>query len=207
MATVLATRAGRGSAPTRKNRQQNADTMTLSYLNQPRVPSSPKAHQETPMLTRQVGVAATCLGLIARAGEGGLQIPQIAERTGISKPTLAKVIYALARKKLVKTRRGVGGGVALARPASSITMYGLCVLLDDPVVECRCMFGFGHCAADGACPPGCPCMAMHHKQIEFLKGTTMADVSSLMLSHLCHDGETRGSTPKGRSARARRTKK
>ena len=73
------------------------------------------------MLTRQVGVAATCLGLIARAGEGGLQIPQIAERTGISKPTLAKVIYALARKKLVKTRRGVGGGVELARPASSIT--------------------------------------------------------------------------------------
>lgn len=159
------------------------------------------------MLTRQVGVAAICLGLIARAGEGGLQIPQISERTGISKPTLAKVIHALARKKLVKTRRGVRGGVELAKPAASITMYDLCVLLDDPVVECRCMFGFGHCTADGACPPGCPCMAMHHKQIKFLKGTTMADVSSLMLSHLCHDSEARGNQQKGRPGRARRAKK
>lgn len=147
---------------------------------------STHAPPDDAMLTRQVGIAATCLGLIARAGPAGLQIPQIAEATGMSKPTLAKVIYALARKKLVRTRRGVGGGVELARAPEQISMYDLCVLLDDPVVECRCMFGFGHCAADGACPPGCPCMAMHRKQIEFLKSTSMADVARQLLSHLCH---------------------
>lgn len=155
-------------------------------------------------MTRQVGVAATCLGLVARAGPGGVQIPEIAKATGISRPTLAKVIHALARKKLVRTRRGVGGGVTLARPAAAISMYDLCVVFDDPIVDCRCMFGFGHCVGHGACPPGCLCMAMHKSLVGFLRSTTIADVASTILSHACH-GEARPAARRARRASASRS--
>ncbi|MGD9691364.1 MAG: Rrf2 family transcriptional regulator [Phycisphaerales bacterium] len=158
------------------------------------------------MLTRQVGVAATCLGLLARAGPEDVQIPEIAKATGISRPTLAKVIHALARKKLVRTRRGVGGGVSLARPAATISLYDLCVVFDDPIVECRCMFGFEHCARDGACPPGCPCVAMHSKQIEYLMRTSIADVASTILSHACH-GAPRPEAQHTRRASTKRSKR
>jgi Rrf2 family protein len=130
-------------------------------------------------------MAAACLGLIGEAGDNGVQIQQLADATGISRPTMGKLINALARKRLVRTRRGVGGGVTLLKPSSRITLYDLCVVLDDPAIECRCMFGFGHCASDGACPPGCLCIAQHSKRLAFLKRTAVADVARAMQRCKC----------------------
>ncbi len=136
------------------------------------------------MISRQVAMAAVCLGLIGREGPEGLQIPDLVELTGISRPTLGKVINALARKKLVKTKRGVGGGVRLEHPAEAITLYDLCVAFDDPVIECHCSFGFGHCADEGPCPPGCLCVAQHAKQLEYLKSTSVLEVAESMSPRL-----------------------
>lgn len=130
-------------------------------------------------------MAAMCMGLIGREGsENGLQIPDLVELTGISRPTLGKVVNALARKKFVRTQRGVGGGVRLVRDAQRVSLYDLCVAFDDPVIECHCSFGFGHCAEDGACPPGCLCVAQHAKQIEYLKNTSVLDVAETMAPRL-----------------------
>lgn len=102
-------------------------------------------------------MAAVCMGLIGRnEPDECMQIPALVELTGISRPTLGKVVNALARKKLVKTQRGVGGGVRLVSPADQVSLYDLCVAFDDPVIECHCSFGFGHCAEEGPCPPRMP---------------------------------------------------
>ncbi len=141
------------------------------------------------MLTRQVGMSAVCLGLSARAGQAGTRIQELSDATGISRSSLGKIIHLLARKRLVRTRRGVGGGVTLARPAAKLTLYDLCLLLDDPIVECRCMFGFGHCSARGTCPPGCLCIAQHAKQLDFLKKTRVVDVVRMMAPCGCLPSE------------------
>ena len=137
------------------------------------------------MISRQVAMAAMCMGLIGREGSGdGMQIPDLVELTGISRPTLGKVVNALARKKFVRTQRGVGGGVRLAVDAESVSLYDLCVAFDDPLIECHCSFGFGHCAEIGPCPPGCLCVAQHTKQVEYLKSTSVLDVADTIAPRL-----------------------
>ncbi len=40
-----------------------------------------------------------------------------ADGTGISLPMVSKILKGLARNRIVRSRRGVGGGYRLARPA------------------------------------------------------------------------------------------
>src|SRR5689334_24195250 len=98
------------------------------------------------MLSQAVGYAATALGHVAAAGGNSVLVKEIAEVAEIPAPYLAKIINTLSHKGLVITQRGIGGGVTLARPAQSITMYDLCVALDDAAIDNRCMLGTAPCS-------------------------------------------------------------
>jgi Rrf2 family protein len=47
---------------------------------------------------------------------------QIAEATRVSKDYLSKILLGLAKKGIVQTQRGVGGGVALAKKPDELTI-------------------------------------------------------------------------------------
>jgi len=47
---------------------------------------------------------------------------QIAEATLVPKDYLSKILQGLAKKGIVQTQRGVGGGVSLARPPEELTI-------------------------------------------------------------------------------------
>ncbi|REJ87123.1 MAG: Rrf2 family transcriptional regulator, partial [Planctomycetota bacterium] len=75
-----------------------------------------------------------------------VQIAEIAEFFQISKDHLAKVVQRLAQVGLIRSIRGVGGGLELARPADSIRLLDViepiegslhlldCVAIDDVCV-------------------------------------------------------------------------
>ena len=67
-----------------------------------------------------------------------VQTRDIAEAQGVSDRYLAKVIQQLARAGLLRTARGVHGGVALARPASQISVREVCEAVDGPLELHRC---------------------------------------------------------------------
>ncbi len=134
------------------------------------------------MLTQSVGYAATALGRIAAAGGASVLIKEVAEDCSIPSPYLAKIIHALARKGLVNTQRGVGGGVTLARPAGELTLYDLCVALDDPIVQARCMLNVAPCSDDRACPAHSFWSTQREKEISFLHSTTVADIAAFETS-------------------------
>jgi len=46
----------------------------------------------------------------------------VAEATRVPPACLSKVLQALSRGGIVKSQRGVGGGIALARPADELTI-------------------------------------------------------------------------------------
>jgi Rrf2 family protein len=118
------------------------------------------------------------LGYIAsRAGEPVL-VKTTAKECRIPGPYLAKIINHLARKNLVLTQRGVGGGVVLARPARSITLYEVCVALDDEVLQPRCMLGNAECSGNRACPAHAFCGTSRRQLTRFLKKTTIADLAA-----------------------------
>ncbi|MBK8914984.1 MAG: Rrf2 family transcriptional regulator [Phycisphaerales bacterium] len=130
------------------------------------------------MLSQSVGYAAAALGYVAAAGGKALLVKEMAEACDIPAAYLAKIINALARKQVVLTQRGVGGGVTLARPAEKITLYELCEALDDPIVLRRCMLGTAQCSDDRACPAHEFWTAHRGRQLAFLQETTVADIAA-----------------------------
>lgn len=130
------------------------------------------------MLSQATGYAATAMGHIAAAGGKPVLVKEIAEAAAIPPAYLAKIVQALARKGLVSTQRGVGGGVTLVKPPSEITLFDICEALDDPAVEQRCMLGVSACSDERACP--CHHFWTTHRaaQHDFLLKTTIADIAA-----------------------------
>lgn len=75
---------------------------------------------------------------MASAPDRAFSTAELAEEFGLSRNHLAKIVQHLARAGLLETRRGGGGGAALARPASEIRLGAVVRVLDDgqPLVEC-----------------------------------------------------------------------
>ncbi|MEA5556251.1 RrF2 family transcriptional regulator [Nodularia spumigena] len=130
------------------------------------------------MLSQSSGYAATALGHIAATGGKPVLVKEIADAAEIPPAYLAKIIHALARKGLVLTQRGVGGGVTLARAASEITLFEICEALDDPAVESRCMLGVSACSDDRACPCHSFWTAQRNAYQDFLRRTSVADIAA-----------------------------
>ena len=63
---------------------------------------------------------------------------EIATEFAISRNHLVKVVRSLAQRGFLSTRRGVGGGFRLARPAQDITVGEVVRALElrEPLVEC-----------------------------------------------------------------------
>lgn len=130
------------------------------------------------MLSQAVGYAASALGHIAAAGGSPVLVKEIAQAASIPAPYLAKIIHALARRGIVHTQRGVGGGVTLARPATEISLYDVCVALDDPVVRRVCMLGTAECSDERACPAHKFWTAHRSEAIEFLSSTKVSNIAA-----------------------------
>lgn len=80
-------------------------------------------------------------------------VSQLAERTGVPAPTVAKLMKALAPAGLMTSHRGAAGGYALARPAESITVADIVVALDGPIALTACVEGAGEeCGVERLCP-------------------------------------------------------
>lgn len=128
------------------------------------------------MLSPMVGNAATALGYIAVSPSAALQVREIAEATGVPAPYLSKIVHRLSRKGLVRTRRGIGGGVQLSIDPAAVTLFELCETLEDPVLRPQCMLGLGECDDDDACPAHAFSRDVRNKQLAFLRSTTLLDV-------------------------------
>src|SRR6059058_5380797 len=61
---------------------------------------------------------------------------QIAEATRVPKAYLAKVLQGLVRAGIVRSRRGLHGGVSLARPAAELTILEV-VNAVEPIARIR----------------------------------------------------------------------
>ena len=62
---------------------------------------------------------------------GRVTIREISESYGISRNHLMKVVSMLTRMGYLSARRGPGGGIALARPASEICLADVIIDMED----------------------------------------------------------------------------
>lgn len=154
------------------------------------------------MLTQATGYAATALGCIASMGGAPILIKEIAEACHIPAPYLAKIVNMLARKGLVSTQRGVGGGVTLGREPTKLTLYDLCIALDDPIVQRRCMLGTADCTDERACPAHQFWTGQRARQVAFLQETTVAEIAAFETRRLLRQKQPVPLTQSGQAAAA-----
>jgi len=129
------------------------------------------------MLAQATGYATMAMGHLATAGGEPLLVREMAEACDIPGPYLAKIVNTLKRVGLVETQRGVGGGVTLARPPQSISLYSIAELMGDPICNRRCMLGDVPCSDERACPAHKFWTEHREETVEFLKKTTIADIA------------------------------
>jgi len=91
--------------------------------------------------TRKTDYALVGLASLAEAeaaGEATVSARHIAERFDLPLPLLMNVMKELNRAGLVDSRRGAGGGYALAKPAEAITIAEVITAIDGPVALTAC---------------------------------------------------------------------
>lgn len=80
-------------------------------------------------------------------------VAQLADRTGVPAPTVAKLMKSLTPAGLTTSHRGAAGGYALTRPATDITIADIVVALDGPIALTACVEGAGEeCGVESLCP-------------------------------------------------------
>jgi Rrf2 family protein len=76
----------------------------------------------------------------------------LAEETGVPLPTAQKLVSLLTRADLLKSARGSGGGIRLARPAAAISLADIIEAIEGPIALTACVDDARHdCALEGNC--------------------------------------------------------
>ncbi|MEZ5924999.1 MAG: Rrf2 family transcriptional regulator [Hyphomicrobiaceae bacterium] len=89
-------------------------------------------------LTQYTDFGLRALMRLAGTPDRSFTTEEIAQELAISRHHLTKVVRDLAARGVLTTRRGAGGGLALARPASEITLGEVVRHLEarHAIVEC-----------------------------------------------------------------------
>ncbi|MFT4026472.1 MAG: SUF system Fe-S cluster assembly regulator [Novosphingobium sp.] len=85
---------------------------------------------------------------------GGARVSagQLAEETGLPAPTVQKLVSRLTAAGLLRSTRGVGGGLKLARPAAAITLADIVEAVEGPIALTACCENGRHdCTLESAC--------------------------------------------------------
>ncbi|HEU0309837.1 MAG TPA: Rrf2 family transcriptional regulator [Sphingomicrobium sp.] len=81
-----------------------------------------------------------------------LSATDLSQDTGVPLPTAQKLMQQLAAHGLLVGHRGAGGGYALARPVSEISLADIVEAVEGPIVLTMCADGINHeCVLDAHC--------------------------------------------------------
>lgn len=120
-----------------------------------------------PILTRnfmygkQTETAIAAMSRLAEVWDNGktrLSAVEIADQRGLPRAMVAKILSTLSRADLVKGAPGPGGGYALSRQPSKITLRKAYELFERENTSTDCPFG------GGVCGVGTPC-ALHNRLV------------------------------------------
>lgn len=76
---------------------------------------------------------------------------ELAERTHVPAPTVAKLLKTLARGGLLESQRGAHGGYRLARSAAKISVADVIGALEGPIAVTECSQHGSDCGIESTC--------------------------------------------------------
>ncbi len=104
-------------------------------------------------LSRMTDYGVVLLSYMAQRPNAQCAAPDLADRTGLPAPTVAKILKSLSKAGILSATRGSLGGYALARPVARISVAEIITALDGPVALTACVDGSDdNCAVERLCP-------------------------------------------------------
>jgi Rrf2 family protein len=127
-------------------------------------------------VSKTAGYAIHAMSCIGNSRTPMRFVRDIARKTGLQKPYLAKIINHLAHDGLVVAKRGYRGGIALARPPGDISLLEIVKAVDGEAWAGPCLFGLEKCPAQGHCPAHARWNEIRGQITTVLSATTLADM-------------------------------
>jgi FeS assembly SUF system regulator len=104
-------------------------------------------------LSRLTDYAVTLLTQMVSGEPAILAASDLALRTNLPSPTVAKVLKQLAKAGLIEAQRGAAGGYRLTRPAGAISVAAVIEAMDGPIALTDCAEGGEQdCTIQTMCP-------------------------------------------------------
>ncbi|MEE9141604.1 MAG: SUF system Fe-S cluster assembly regulator [Gammaproteobacteria bacterium] len=102
-------------------------------------------------MSKMTDYGSVVLASLARDPNAVHAAGEVADHTGLTLPTVSKLLKALARAGLVRSYRGAHGGYALTRKASEITAAEIIDALEGPIAITECSGLSSHCSVESVC--------------------------------------------------------
>ncbi len=91
-------------------------------------------------LSNMADYAVVTMSAAARhCGSARTSATELAVETGIALPTTQKLVSILSKAGLLRSSRGSGGGIQLARPAAAITLADIIEAVEGPIAMTNCI--------------------------------------------------------------------
>lgn len=102
-------------------------------------------------MSKLADYAALMLATMAERPATHRTAAELAGKTGISPPTVSKLLKTLAHAGLVVSRRGAHGGYSLARAPNAISAADVIEAIEGPLAVTECTLAPGLCELETTC--------------------------------------------------------
>lgn len=127
-------------------------------------------------LSRFTDYAVVILAEMVKAGDVRLAASDLAARSNLPEPTVAKILKSLTRGGVLSSMRGVNGGYGLTRAADKITVADIITAMDGPISLTDCADVKSSCALEGQCSMHGRWGKVNMAVRTALEGVTLADL-------------------------------
>ena len=132
------------------------------------------------LFSRSTEYALRAMTFLAMQPSGKLSgAREISQAESVPMPFLWKILQNLARRRLVRSFKGIRGGYQLARPSNQITLQEVVVASEGMGVTNQCVLGLPHCNEENACPLHQTWKGIRASMAAMLERNTLADLSQI----------------------------
>jgi len=133
------------------------------------------------IFSRSAEYAIRALIRMAELEEGRYAlVNDIAAESDIPQHFLSKILQDLARGGLLKSSKGPGGGFRLSSAPEEVSMMRIVDAVDGPGRYDRCPAGCAECTVRAVCGFHDSWMPLRSRIIDYLEGTSVADLQNAL---------------------------
>jgi Rrf2 family protein len=127
--------------------------------------------------TSQYALRAAAYLAEAPDDAGWTPVADIAEALDAPRNYLSKILHQLARRGVLTSARGPGGGFRLAAASTEIRLIDIVEPVDAPLAERACLLGRGVCNEARPCAAHARWRDLNDAVTRFLERTTLSDLT------------------------------